>query len=713
VNHEERIETMPVLQALNQLVPGRVTRRFAYERGALSHWVSVDPAFPEQDRRISDYAEEHEFVGTFTGRFNEPCDGQPLLVFRPWTVRVAKVARSEALPSSNARLGWLTDIIANGDPLNVSIPPRSVWRGHVEAIDFHLHRFRSSVSVRRFAPSAHANVRTLTDDFPVTLHFKSDDDRPAAVGFELEVDGFRIDLALPDPSTLAAGGLPPSLLAASRLGFLRDTFRLDPDLPDDLNGFQRDWLLQILISAVLAEAATTDRSFDAVVADLLSEDRLEGAFHGVMDDLFGAIPPNLQDDDEAVDDSVADEEEPDSDQSGGPAGGAVPPHRGGASRLQQALALQLARPAVRDQLRALAAQWRTPDQAAFGAWLRRLVLETLGEAALQACIASAPRQATVETLLVDVRDDTASGQASVWITEATIGGAGVLEAFAESFISEPRIFFAALEAALAPTDLELVDGGLRRVLTLALADPAFAEDIARLRATNSHAERALQWQSLAQRLAHRGGIDLSHALSVSLNNRLLRSGSGPQLDRLLLDLQEHWDSLEERFGLSIGLREFAYICSRDPSLAAAVRAFLSATLPAAAIGQVTVVAAVTNLLWPRSDEVRQRALQSHNPYREGRSTDPAVVRHLLLRRAISTIEIADPDWREQLSAAFGDQGTGRLAASAEQATALRQAIVGLVATPVDVGVLQFFPAVERVERAEGRILISLTLREQV
>ena len=68
VNHEERVETMPILQALNQLVPGRVTRRFAFERGALSHWVPVDPALPEQDRRISDYAEEHEFVGRFTGR---------------------------------------------------------------------------------------------------------------------------------------------------------------------------------------------------------------------------------------------------------------------------------------------------------------------------------------------------------------------------------------------------------------------------------------------------------------------------------------------------------------------------------------------------------------------------------------------------------------------------------------------------------------------
>ena len=108
-----------------------MTRRFAHERGALSHWVPVDPAFPVQDRRISDYAEEHEFVGTFTGQFNDEVDNQPLLVFRPWTVRLSKAARSDALPSSNARLTWRTDIVANGESLNVPIPPRSEWRSYV------------------------------------------------------------------------------------------------------------------------------------------------------------------------------------------------------------------------------------------------------------------------------------------------------------------------------------------------------------------------------------------------------------------------------------------------------------------------------------------------------------------------------------------------------------------------------------------------------
>ncbi|WP_197426537.1 MULTISPECIES: protein DpdJ [Hyphomicrobiales] len=711
VNHEERVEQMPILQALNQFVPGRVTRRFAHERGALSHWIPVDPAFREQDRRISDYAVEHEFVGSFSGSLNDQVGGPPLLVFRPRTVRLERAARSEALPSSNARLLWQSDIVANGDALGVPVPTRSEWRHYVRAIDFHLHRFRSSVSVRRFAGTAQANIRTLQDDFPVTLTFTSDDDRPAAVGFELEVDGFRLDLALPDGETLAGISLPPEVLAASKLAYIRDLIRLDPELPDDLNQFQREWLIQFLLSAVLADASSNDRPLAETISDLLGDDRIEGVFRAVMDDVFGAMPPTPPDTDDTQDSDADDDADGSGDHlAGGPAGAGAAARRG---RLQQALLQQLGRPIVRDRLRVLAGQLLSVDPVVFNAWLRRLILETLGEAMLQACIAAAPRQATVDTLLVDIRDDAASDIASVWISETTLGGAGVLEAFADRFASEPRLFFSALDAALAPSDLELVDGGLRQILTLSLNDSEIGEQVARLRATNSHSERAILWRTLSHHLAQRGGIDLSHALSVSLNNRLLRAGSGAQLDQLLLDLQAHWDTTQDRFGIAIGLREFAYIASRDATLSTAVRAFLAATLPAAAIEHVTVLSAIASLLWPRANEVRQRVLQSYNPFRQTRSTDPALVRHLLLSRAIATIAFSDPDWETQLAAAFEAQGTGRLVADAGESRQIRAALVRLSATPVSVGALQFFPAIERVERADCRTLVTLTLREQV
>lgn len=696
-NHQEREEAMPVAAALNQLAPGRVTRRFAFERGALCHWAPVDIAHPAQQCSISTFAEENEFIGTFAAGFNRGADAQPYRVFRPWTIRLQSVARTTALPSSNARLDWRTDMVANGEALTVQPPRRSQWRRYLQSMDFYLHRFRSSVSVRRFAPAARANVRTLQHDHPILVEFTDDDGVPAALGFELDVDGFCLRLNLPQADDFAASVLPDQLLRSARVAFARDMLRENADWPVEVNSFQRDWLFQVLICALTAEAVASARTLAAVADDLLSEDRLEDSLRAVMDGLFSAVTPNILDD-----------EGEEADEDGGD-----PHHSHGPSRLQQGLASHLANQSVRAQLRAAAETLIQPDAAQFSAWLRHLCLETVGEAALQACLASAPRQATVDTLVVDIREDAESGEASVWITETTLGGAGVLQAFAEKAAGEPHAFFAALEAALSPTDLELVDGSLRALMELSQQDHDVSALVAQMRATSSHAERADCWRRLSQRLAQHGGIDLSHAFTVSLNNRLLRAGTGPEVDQVLIDLARRWDAYEARLGLALGVREFAYICSRDEAAADVVRRFLRATLPAQAVGQVSILSALSTVLWPRADEVRGRVLQSYNPFRESGSADPALVRHFLLSRDAPIVLFEDPYWRDALQQAFETRGICRLSAEGGESARLRATLVELAATPASIGVMQFFPVVERVERDGARLMVTLTLREQV
>ena len=138
-------------------------------------------------------------------------------------------------------------------------------------------------------------------------------------------------------------------------------------------------------------------------------------------------------------------------------------------------------------------------------------------------------------------------------------------------------------------------------------DDAVAQSFARLRGTNSHSERAKHWQSLSQTIGRRGSIDLSHALAVSFNSRILRSGSGPTLDLLLLDLQRRWDTLEDRFQVTVGLRERAYVSSKDPVVAQNIRSFLAQVVPVAAAAQISVFDAVSNPLWPRETSCARRS----------------------------------------------------------------------------------------------------------
>lgn len=691
INHELRRESMSIVQALNQLVPGRVTRRFAHERGELCHWVPIDSVAPQQLVRIDDYARENEFIGSFTPRCNQPRDNSARLVFRPWTVELRQAQRSDALPSSNARLNWDGEFIPHGEPLVVPPPPRSRWSDWIGATAFHVHRFRGGVTVRRFASSADANIRRLQADYPVRIEFVTATGEAAALGFAMEVDGMRLDLELPAAQELAELALPAELASSARAAYLRSRFLGDAELPDDFNLFQRDWLIQIAMTVVLSEAVVAGCSAAEAAAEVFSEGRILSVFQAGMADFFGAGVVESEDEDEVEED---DEE---------------PATR--ASRLEQALTAQISRAEVQARLRALASEFDSPDEASFGAWLRSTLAETLGEALLQACLSTAPRQATIDTLLLDF-EPLESGAIRIWITEATLGGAGVLQAFAERFASEPRLLFSALEAALAPTEMEIVAAGLERVVDLANSDPTIAAAMSDVRTAVGHEERDAAWAAFRAELARRG-LPVGHSLSVSLNGRLMRAGSGPELDELLSLLLSRWKEIETELGLAVGLREFACLAAQDDRLVEPLREFLLTQIPGATGARIERIGLVGGLLWPRGVEIRQRALQSYNPFRRARHTDPGLARAVLMAGLAPEVRIEQHDWRCAVARELALHGTVRLSANKADRSQLHASLIELAATPIDVAYLQFFATLERFDDEGERLAAILTLREQV
>jgi hypothetical protein len=690
--HEVRRESLPIIQALGQLVPGRVTRRFAHERGQLCHWIPVASLDPIQTMRVDDYALEHEFIGAFTPRCNEPRDTTQRLVFRPWTVELRQARRSDALPSSNARLNWDSEFSAHGEPLVVPPPPRSRWSDRIGATAFHIHRFRGGVTVRRFAGSADANIRKTQADYPTRIEFVTASGEAAALGFAMDVDGMRIDLTLPPAEEFAVLPLANDLAASARTSYLRSRFLGDPELPGDLNIFQRDWLIQITMAVVFSKAIRADCSASQAAAEVLSEERLVSAFQAGMADIFDSgIPLNEDDEDEEEDE----DEEP----------------AGRVSRLEEALIAQIARGEVQARLRALVPEFDAPDQTAFGNWLRSSIAETLGEALLQACIATAPRQAAIETLLLDF-EALETGAIRIWITEATLGGAGVLQAFAERFASEPRLLYSALEAALAPTDLEIVAAGLGRVVSMATSDPLIATLLHDVRGAIGHNDREKAWLKFRAEMARRG-LPTSHSLSVSLNSRLMRVGSGPELDALLNILLNRWKSIEAKLGLAVGLREFACLAAQDDQLVEPLKDFLLAQVPGTKGTQNERIGLVGGLLWPRGAEIRQRTLQSYNPFRRARFTDPGLARAVLMSGLAPELRVEDENWRDGVASQLAQHGTVRLSAGKASTAELQSGLLELAAKPIDVAYLQFFATLERFEDYDDRIAAILTLREQV
>jgi len=695
VNDQEKVDSLPIVQALQQLAPGRVTRRFAHERGGLCHWFPLNTDDDVQVIRISDYARLNESLGEFTG-IGDDGSSISMNVYRPWEVRLARTPINEVLPTSNAFPRWYSNFMPQGTPVVIPVAPRSVWFDLVADVRFHLHRFRGSITVRRFSPEVRANIRRKSGDKLVRVEYVDLGGSPAAFGFEAEVDGFYIDFKLPSVKELAQETLSEELSASSRIAYHRYCLLSDGSLPAEIDTLQREWLHQIFISACLVKAQLEGIGL-SMAARLILEQEPARTFSAVLGSLF-----SLQD---VESDSLSDDQDSEFDSDEG----STTSKSRKVSRLEERLLDSIGRPEVIQCLMTLVPELETPNPTAYGAWLSRTLNETLAEAVLQACINSAPRHAATDCLVADL-ESLGGGVVRVWITETTLGGAGVIQAFAGSFAEEPRGLFRAIEAALAPTDLELASLGLKQFLILACDNTAIADLTNRLRLTQSHQAREDIQIELYQTLGQLG-VDVGHALSVSLNARILRPGMGAEWDRLLRDLLVAWEELEAKYHLGVGLREFCYVALHIPKLRESVRNLLQRTYPQA--GDAEFIQVLGGLLWSRGIEIRQRALQSYNPFRARRLTDPALVRRLLLSSNIPTLPIDNGDWHREFATLLAEYSTVQLQCVVRNEYMLRQAIVHAIAQPVDVGYLQFFPVVERVERTDAVTRVTLSLREQV
>jgi hypothetical protein len=689
VNHTEKQRFMPIAPALQQLAPGRVTRRFAFERGGLHHWSPVDPDLPHQAIAISAYAEQADAIGVFEA------DGQRFDVYRPWRLRLLDAARHVAGPTSNAWLNWRTQLVAHGAPILVDLAANDPWRAHIGQIAFYLHGYRANLSVRRFAPDGEALLRRVHGDREITYAFVGEEGAPAAVGFEIDVDALQIRLDLRQAERLMAQALPADVIAGGRLAYFRHALLADPDMPADVDAYQRDWLHQILVAAALVRAAEADLDLPAAAADLLEAEDVGARLSAAMRAIFQS--PTAPDVDDEVSDVAAGE---DDDASEAVVDDDAPSAR------EQSLTDLFNRPDVVAPLHVLATQLGAPEPDAFARWQRETLVATLGEAVLQACASLAPRHASSDSLIVDVAIEP---EIRITVSETTLGGAGVIQAIAEHVAGDPRALIVAIEAALAPTDLELAAEGLESFIGLVVADAEVARATADLRAASGHQARDTRRVRLYDLLSRRG-LDVGHALSVSLNARLLAPGSGPELDRLVGELLGRWRALEARLGVAISVREIAYVFALDaairPRVAAA--AGLAMTLDASETAQV-----LATLLWPKGLEISQRALQSHNPYvRRRRVTDPRLARSLV-QPAGRRVSILAEGWRDSLATGLSEDGVVTLEAPATDGATLRTALLDAVITPVDVGFLQFFPRVERIERRGEVMAATLIVQEQV
>ena len=692
VNDDGKVESMRIADAINRLVPGRVTRRFAPERGKLNHWIPVPLQSGEYRLRIGGYAKDYESVAAIPVELDGAVTD--VICYRPWRIQMEIARDADIRSTSNGRQVWRNHFVVEGDPLPLPTANDPQWGQAIGNLDFYLHATNSHLAVRRYCLEANATVKRSDSDsteFDVTTLYIDSEGNRAAIGFEQEVDAIRVVVNLPDPGILAQLADASDHLPAWRNAYFRELVMEDPELSSVGNWFQRDRLYRAMLLAFTQRAITEQTDLPAVLDSLATSNfavlLAEAASQSLPQDPSD-IGPNLEEIPIELEEEIR---------------GVFSDPRWEA---------MLSSDVTRERLVALARETCNPDPHAWGEWLRRRIHETLAQALLAAAHIAAPEHMAEGSLLIDLnRGDPhydSGDTVEIWLTESTIGGSGAVEALAREASDDPGLLIRTLEAAIAPDGAERTSDALDQLIGEFVADPDMAHSVRQVRSQASHSGRFDALQNLYRVIGERG-IHAENGVKVSMNHRVLRAGTHPDSDDLLRGLVRAWHHWESELRLGIDLQTFCSIAATHPEFADRARRLLAGGV-ADGSGPQDVEGLLYGLLWPRKWEARAKALQSYQPFYAVGYTDPALIRDLLLEPAAEPIDFGDLDWNARLSKALASAGVARVRVPPEREAEFEGIIFQLLGTPVEVDYLQLYPIISKHEMDEG-VILTFVLKE--
>lgn len=693
------IFTLPVLQALNEFAPGKVSRRFDQtlwvgpgEAELVQLIDAANPSDVDTALAIDDwYKLEPQPAFHIAG-----ADGVRVCpAFRPVAFQLLQVPKQtggnavQIQDSSNARLIWRSQIFGRRQGATFTAPRERVGIARLfQDVIVHTHASQAQATVRRFAVASQVSLRLRQSnerrDYRATWRFERDG-VPCGIGFELDADALCFRLQLPASPGEELHNAPAAAQRAARTARYRWEAQHGSALTGvEDNPFARDWLAQIFQIAAVTYAAEQDAALS---------DAIHALAEGQAPDRLGSVLTVIFQSTDVV------------EEDGTQTAGDTP-------RLKENLQTSLRRSAVVRALAELAARTLTaPIDATWDGWLSSVHLHTLGAAVLEAIQQACP-QISTDDLAVDCdpgpqEDGALRGHTELWISEVNPGGNGLIEQVVEVIATDATLFFRRIETALGQSEFEIIDAQLRGFLQAIGSADGDAELVAitqTIRESDSSRQTQKGLEHLRRSLVQRNQA-VFHGFMAALSSRILRPHTPPDLDALLADFMQRWDELEARLGVEVDARVICALISREDRID---QVFLAAGFDLPEGDRTTWrFSVLLGLVWARGHALRNHAL----PLPLRFHGTPAVTERLLLQSWLSApdtpIAADAADWLETVHDRL--VRLGRATVHVRDAALLATAMGPLVTRPVQLEYLNVYPKLVSIDRLDDGVCLQLEL----
>jgi hypothetical protein len=677
----EEVFNLPTAAALREFAPGRISKRYGIRHQLSRHWIPLDPAGPGiQEVPVSDFFPEGslEELGMFS--YRTAGQTQQIRTLRPYAMRVNGDAPQPIKDSSNAMPIWHSQILPSGGHgagIVVDLPTHSPWRGIIQELRFFTHREFAPATVRRFTLGSNAVLRFGQGQEASIQAPYSLDGEPVALGYAYQADALRVEIHFPeDLADVGQGGQPSQKLPSLRTARFRWLVSQDSVLSGISSIFQRGWLAEVCLAAIGVEAISKHVTLEAAWQNLQSG-RGGLPLQNVLRSLFQASP-------------TVDEEDEDHDADMLP------------RRLQELESL-LHHPDVLNRMdEIIEVLWSEPNDT-WTPWLRKRFATTLG-AGLHAAIQQLCQDLDADHLMVDTDEE----EAVLWITEDSPGGGGILEKVLPAIAEHPQRFCDLIAAAVGPSDYEVTDRKLRRLISEASGDEQTDLQQGLMRVRNPVGVEDFTCANTNLRgLLKAQGYQPDHALMAALGTRMLRPGSSQLTDEMLQGILTTWETEETRLGVEIEARTLAFTLRS--------RADLDQGLASGDVGQAPPsdieawrMNAIYGLLWPRGAQARNLSLRLRNPFAIAYEPERLLVTESL-DESLPEVRVTGGTWVRECENQLVETSRVVVVANHADLPELQRGLLRLLVTPLDAGSLLLHPRLRGINRRDGDWLVHLDL----